>query len=138
RSPYLGVVRGLRPRPVPARQEAGRCERPSRRRAVRPRAGPRAHASGTRVMDEDLPRRLSVVRFRWRARFGFFCRAEAARAGYGYPVPPRTAVLGVIANVLGLPKDELAVELAGSHVAVSGVAPRTHWHNGNHRKDPPA
>lgn len=89
-------------------------------------------------MDPDLPRRLKAVRFRWSARFGFFLRAEAAAAGFGYPVPPRTAVLGVIANLLGLPKDELSVQLADSLVAVSGAVPATHWHNGNYRKTPPA
>lgn len=89
-------------------------------------------------MVEDLPRRLSALRFRWRARFGFFLRAEAAAAGFGYPVPPRTAALGLIASVLGLPKDALADELAGAHVAVTGPIPSTHWHNGNYRKEPPA
>lgn len=88
-------------------------------------------------MVEDQPRRLSALRFRWRARFGFFLRAEAAAAGFGYPVPPRTAVLGVIANVLGLTKDGLADTLADARVAVSGALPSTHWHNGNYRKEPP-
>lgn len=89
-------------------------------------------------MDEDLPRRLSALRFRWHGRFGFFLRAEAAAAGIGYPVPPRTAVLGLIANVIGLEKDCLADALAGAHVAVHGAIPSTHWHNGNYRKVPPA
>lgn len=88
-------------------------------------------------MDQGLPRRLSALRFRWHARFGFFLRAEASVAGYGYPVPPRTAALGVIANVLGLAKDELAETLANTRIAVQGALPATHWHNGNFRKAPP-
>lgn len=89
-------------------------------------------------MDEALPRRLKALRFRWRARFGFFLRAEAAAAGFGYPVPPRTAVLGLVANILGLPKDALSDALDGAYVSVGGALPATHWHNGNHRKVPPA
>jgi CRISPR-associated protein Cas5h len=86
------------------------------------------------VVDEAPARPLSAVRFRWRARFGFFLRAEAPVVGLGYPVPPRTAVLGLIANVLGLPKDALADRLEGARVALSGTCPRTHWHGCNLRK----
>ncbi|MEI7893898.1 MAG: CRISPR-associated protein Cas5, partial [Myxococcales bacterium] len=49
-------------------------------------------------------------------------------------VPPRTAVLGLIANILGLPKDALANELADACVALSGPCPPTHWHACNQRK----
>jgi len=54
--------------------------------------------------------------------------------GLGYPVPPRTAVLGLVANVLGLPKDALADRLEGARVALSGRCPHTHWHGCNLRK----
>lgn len=77
---------------------------------------------------------MSAVRFRWRGRFGFFLRAEAPVVGIGYPVPPRTAVLGLCANVLGLEKDALATELGEARVAVRGACPRTHWHACNLRK----
>jgi CRISPR-associated protein Cas5h len=86
------------------------------------------------VVAAAVARPLSAVRFRWRARFGFFLRAEAPVVGLGYPVPPRTAVLGLLANVLGLAKDELARELALAHVALLGPCPRTHWHACNLRK----
>ncbi len=89
-------------------------------------------------MGADPPRRLSALRFRWSARFGFFLRAEASVAGLTYPVPPRTAVLGAIANIIGLEKDALATELADARISISGVFPRTHWHCGNYRKVPPA
>jgi len=89
-------------------------------------------------MEADRPRRLKALRFRWSARFGFFLRAEASNAGFGYPVAPRTAMLGLIANVIGLEKDTLAEELAEAQVAVSGSLPATHWHCGNYRKVPPA
>lgn len=86
------------------------------------------------MVDDAQPRSLSAVRFRWRARFGFFLRAEAPVVGIGYPLPPRTAVLGLIAAVLGLEKDALATELADARVALSGRLPRTHWHACNLRK----
>jgi len=86
------------------------------------------------VVEEARARPLSAVRFRWRARFGFFLRAEAPVVGLGYPIPPRTAVLGLIANVLGLAKDQLATELAEAHVALRGRCPPTHWHACNLRK----
>ncbi len=86
------------------------------------------------MVDASTARPLSAVRLRWRGRFGFFLRAEAPVVGLGYPVPPRTAVLGLVANVLGLPKDALATELEGAHVALSGRCPRTHWHACNLRK----
>jgi CRISPR-associated protein Cas5h len=85
-------------------------------------------------VDEAPARPLSAVRFRWRARFGFFLRAEAPVVGLGYPVPPRTAVLGLVANVLGVPKDALAGRLEGARVALSGRCPLTHWHGCNLRK----
>lgn len=86
------------------------------------------------MVDVDPPRSLSAVRVRWRARFGFFLRAEAPVVGLGYPLPPRTAALGLVANVLGLPKDALATELADARVALTGRCPRTHWHACNLRK----
>ena len=86
------------------------------------------------MVDEAAARPLSAVRFRWRARFGFFLRAEAPVVGLGYPVPPRTAVLGLVANVLGMPKDALAGRLEGARVALSGPCPLTHWHGCNLRK----
>lgn len=86
------------------------------------------------MVDQAVARPLSAVRFRWRARFGFFLRAEAPNVGLGYPMPPRTAVLGLCANVLGLPKDALAAELEGAKIAVRGRCPATHWHACNLRK----
>lgn len=89
------------------------------------------------MVDEHVARPVterSAVRFRWQARFGFFLRAEAPVVGLGYPVPPRTAVLGLIANVLGLEKDALATELSGADVALSGPCPKTFWHACNLRK----
>ena len=55
---------------------------------------------------------MNVVCFEYKAKYGHFLRAEANANGVTYPVPPRTALLGLIAAVLGLPKDALAHELA--------------------------
>jgi CRISPR-associated protein Cas5h len=81
---------------------------------------------------------LPVVVFRYRARFGHFLRAEASVSALTYPVPPRTALMGMIGAVLGLPKDTPQVELRESHIAVCGAVPQTHWHRVKLRKDPPA
>lgn len=81
---------------------------------------------------------LPVVVFRYRARFGHFLRAEASVSALTYPVPPRTALMGMIGAVLGLPKDTPQVELGESRIAVRGAVPQTHWHRVKLRKDPPA
>lgn len=86
------------------------------------------------MVDVDPARSLKAVRFRWAARRGFFLRAEAPVVGLGYPVPPRTAVLGLIAAILGLEKDALAHTLADARVALRGRCPSTHWHGCNLRK----
>lgn len=81
---------------------------------------------------------MKVVCFDYKAKYGHFLRAEANANGVTYPVPPRTAVLGLIAAVLGLPKDALASELAEAQVALRGAVPRPFWHKANVRKDPPS
>ena len=64
-------------------------------------------------------------------------RAEASVSALSYPVPPRTALLGMIGAVLGLEKDTPQVELRDALIAVSGPVPETHWHKVKLRKDPP-
>jgi CRISPR-associated protein Cas5h len=81
---------------------------------------------------------MNTVCFDYKAKYGHFLRAEANANGVTYPVPPRTALLGLIAAVLGLPKDALARDLADSHVAVGGTLPQRFWTKTNVRKDPPA
>ena len=79
-----------------------------------------------------------AVVFEYAGRFGHFLRAEASVSALSYPVPPRTALLGMIGAVLGLEKDTPQVELKDALIAVSGVIPETHWHRVKLRKDPPA
>lgn len=81
---------------------------------------------------------MDTLSFRWRGRFGHFLRAEANRNALTYPVPPRTAVLGLLAALLGLEKDALATELADTQVAIGGPVPLRFWHRVKLRKDPPA
>jgi CRISPR-associated protein Cas5h len=81
---------------------------------------------------------MDTLSFRWRGRFGHFLRAEANRNALTYPVPPRTAVLGLLAALLGLEKDALAKELADAQVAIAGPVPARFWHRVKLRKDPPA
>ncbi len=79
-----------------------------------------------------------TVVFEYKGRFGHFLRAEASVSALSYPVPPRTALLGMIGAVLGMPKDVPQVELKEALIAVSGRIPQTHWHRVKLRKDPPA
>ena len=90
-------------------------------------------------MDSSLGNsaRPAVV-FEYAGRFGHFLRAEASVSALSYPVPPRTALLGMIGAVLGLEKDTPQLELRDALVAVSGPVPKTHWHRAKFRKDPPA
>src|SRR5215218_7998053 len=78
-----------------------------------------------------------AVVFEYAGRFGHFLRAEASVSALSYPVPPRTALLGMIGAVLGLEKDAPQVELADAMIAVSGPIPRTHWHKVKLRKKLP-
>lgn len=79
-----------------------------------------------------------VLVFEYKGRFGHFLRAETSVSALTYPVPPRTALLGMIGAVLGLEKDTPQVELKDALIAVSGPIPETHWHRVKLRKDPPA
>lgn len=80
---------------------------------------------------------MNIIRFRIQGRFGHFLRAEANASAPTYPVPPRTAVLGLIGAVLGLPKDAPQSKLEPARIALSGPIPHTHWHKAKLRKDPP-
>ena len=52
---------------------------------------------------------MEVVTFVWQAKYGHFLRAESNVNALTYPVPPRTAVLGLLGAILGLEKDALAL-----------------------------
>src|SRR5947208_13581246 len=81
---------------------------------------------------------MIVVSFRYSAKVGHFLRAEANANGVTYPVPPRTALLGMVGAVLGLEKDTPQELLSEARLAVGGALPRRFWHKTNVRKDPPA
>jgi CRISPR-associated protein Cas5h len=80
---------------------------------------------------------MKIIRFRIQGRFGHFLRAEANASAPSYPVPPRTALLGLLGAVLGLPKDAPQSQLEPARIALSGSVPLTHWHKAKLRKDPP-
>lgn len=80
---------------------------------------------------------MNIIRFRIQGRFGHFLRAEANASAPTYPVPPRTALLGLLGAVLGLPKDAPQSQLESARIALSGPIPHTHWHKAKLRKDPP-
>lgn len=81
---------------------------------------------------------MRVVRFRYRGRVGHFLRAEMNASALSYPVPPRTALLGLLGNVLGLAKDSAPGVLRDAAIAVGGKIPSKHYHRANVRKAFPA
>jgi CRISPR-associated protein Cas5h len=81
---------------------------------------------------------MQITVFEFSAKFGHFLRAEANASAPSYPLPPRTALLGLLGAILGLEKDSAQVELAEAQIALAGRIPATHWHTAKLRKDPPA
>lgn len=80
---------------------------------------------------------MNIIVFDYFAKFGHFLRAEAGVSGITYPVPPRTALLGLVGAVLGMEKDEPQTLLRESSFGVGGPVPSRLWHRVNIRKDPP-
>ena len=89
---------------------------------------------------------MRLLKFQYSGRVGHFLRAEMNASALSYPVPPRTALLGLFGNILGLPKDEPPRVLEGAKVAVgpppcreeASYPPRRHYHKANVRKAFPA
>lgn len=81
---------------------------------------------------------MNIICFRLSGRFGHFLRAEANASSPSYPIPPRTALLGLMGAVLGLEKDAPQSMLEPASVAIAGKLSQTHWHTAKLRKDPPA
>jgi CRISPR-associated protein Cas5h len=81
---------------------------------------------------------MRLVRFRYQGRVGHFLRAEMNASALSYPVPPRTALLGLVGNILGLAKDDAPRALADAAIAVRGKVPRRHYHRANVRKTFPS
>lgn len=77
---------------------------------------------------------MEVLSFRYFGRFGHFLKAESNVNWLSYPIPPRTAILGLLGAILGLEKDQPQVILEDSHIAIQGALPRTHWHKANIRQ----
>ncbi|MDQ7826160.1 MAG: type I-B CRISPR-associated protein Cas5b [Candidatus Eremiobacteraeota bacterium] len=92
---------------------------------------------------------MELIEFRVRGRTAHFLRAEASASALSYPVPPRTAILGMLGAICGIKKDEPQIILEQTtldlpqasekfaQIAISGKIPQTHWHRVKLRKDPP-
>lgn len=70
---------------------------------------------------------MKIVHFRLSGRFGHFLYAEANVSMPSYPLPPRTAILGLIGAVLGLGKDTPQAELEPARIAIGGKLPDRFW-----------
>jgi len=80
---------------------------------------------------------MQVLSLRWSAKYGHFLRAEANINALSYPIPPRTAILGLLAAILGFEKDTLPSRLDKTQIAIGGEIPQRFWHRVKLRKDPP-
>ncbi len=70
---------------------------------------------------------MKIVHFELKGRFGHFLYAEANVSMPSYPLPPRTAILGLIGAVLGLGKDIPQTELEPAYIALGGRLPDRFW-----------
>ncbi len=77
---------------------------------------------------------MRVLCFRYCGRVGHFLRAEMNASALSYPVPPRTALLGLLGAILGLSKDTASGVLADAQIGVAGAVPNRHYHTANVRK----
>ena len=78
---------------------------------------------------------MEVVTFRWLAKYGHFLVAGTNTNMFTYPVPPRTAILGLLGAILGLEKDSLNDFLERARIAISGPPPRRFWQTVKFRQD---
>ena len=80
---------------------------------------------------------MQVISFIWRAKYGHFLKAGANRNSLTYPIPPKTAIIGLLGAILGLEKGQAQTKL-NLLVSISGCPPKKFWHKAILRKDPPA
>ena len=80
---------------------------------------------------------MDFISFRIKGRVGHFLRAESGASALSYPVPPRTAIMGLVGAVLGMGKDRPQEDLKSALFAVSGKKPKTFWHRIKLRKEDP-
>ena len=79
---------------------------------------------------------MLTLSFRYFGRVGHFMRAEMNASALSYPVPPRTALLGLLGAVLGMSKDAVSTELVDAAVGlrIRETMPVRHYHKANVRK----
>jgi len=70
---------------------------------------------------------MDVVCFKLSGRFAHFLYAEANRDMPSYPVPPRTALLGMAGAIIGLEKDTPQDVLEPAMIAVASKMPERFW-----------
>ena len=79
---------------------------------------------------------MQTLSFRYFGRVGHFMRAEMNASALSYPVPPRTALLGLLGAILGMAKDAVSTELGDAAVGlrIRESMPVRHYHKANVRK----
>ena len=65
---------------------------------------------------------MQVISFIWRAKYGHFLKAGANRNSLTYPIPPKTAIIGLLGAILGLEKGQAQTKL-NPLVSISGCPP---------------
>ena len=62
---------------------------------------------------------ISIVSFRYHAKFGHFRKPYSNVSSLSYPFPPRTALAGLIGAILGVPKAEVPLKLDTKNLKVA-------------------
>ena len=87
------------------------------------------------MMDMD---NISIISFRYHAKYGHFRKPYSNVSSLSYPFPPRTALAGLLGAILGVPKAEVPIKFNDSNfkVAVEIEKPiKTITHVTNLRQD---
>lgn len=62
---------------------------------------------------------ISIVSFRYHAKFGHFRKPYSNVSSLSYPFPPRTALAGLIGAILGVPKAEVPLRFDTNNLKVA-------------------
>lgn len=62
---------------------------------------------------------ISIISFRYHAKYGHFRKPYSNVSSLSYPFPPRTALVGLLGAVLGVPKTEAPLKFDGKNLKVA-------------------
>lgn len=62
---------------------------------------------------------ISIISFRYHARYGHFRKPYSNVSSLSYPFPPRTALSGLLGAILGVPKAEAPIKFDDKNLRVA-------------------